>query len=114
MRCLRSLALAALLLTLLRLLQSIRVGVDVEHLAAMAEAVDEGDDAASARKHLVPFLQGTVGRDDGRRALVASGDDFEEHVGVAHAGRERNVRLAKRKAVTTRKQLLAASNQMRS
>jgi hypothetical protein len=64
------------------------VGVDVDLVAVLGEAVDESDDAGGAGEDGAPLFEGKVGRDDRRAVLVAAADDFEEDVGGAAVARE--------------------------
>ena len=41
------------------------IGVDVDDVAVLGDAIDEGHDAGRARKDCAPLLVGQVGRDDG-------------------------------------------------
>jgi hypothetical protein len=59
------------------------VRIDVDLVAVLGEAVDEGDDAGGAWEDSAPLLKGQVGGDDGRAVLVAAADDVEEDVGGA-------------------------------
>lgn len=52
-------------------------------LGLVGEAVDEGDDGGGVGKDVVPVGEEFVGGDDGRGALVATGDDLEKEVGGA-------------------------------
>ena len=46
---------------LLGLLEAVALGVDVDDLGAMNEAIDERDDAGGVREDLAPLLEGLVG-----------------------------------------------------
>jgi hypothetical protein len=73
----------------LGLLESIAGAGDVDDLGAVKKPVDEGDGARGVREDLGPLGERLVGgQDDGARAIVAPGDDFEEQVGVAIVVRE--------------------------
>jgi hypothetical protein len=55
----------------------------VQHLAAVDETINEGDDAGSVRKDVGPFGEGFVrGEHDGLEGFVAARDDLEEQIGV--------------------------------
>ena len=60
-----------------------RVGVDVEDVAGLGEAVNEGGDAGGAGEDRAPLLEPEVGGDDGGALLMAATDDVEQ---VAAAG----------------------------
>jgi len=51
------------------------VGVDVEDVAVLNEAVDESSDAGGAGKDRAPALEGELGADDGGALEVAAADD---------------------------------------
>src|ERR1700694_1442349 len=57
------------------------VGVDVDDMAVLGEAVDEGCDAGSTGEDGAPLLVGEVGADDGGALLVAATDEVVEQVG---------------------------------
>jgi hypothetical protein len=59
------------------------VGVDVDLVAVLSKAVDEGDDAGGAGEDGAPLLEGQVGGDDRGSMFVAAADDVEEDVGRA-------------------------------
>ena len=46
---------------LLGLLEAVAVGFDVDHLGAVDEAIDEGDDAGGVGEDLAPFGERLVG-----------------------------------------------------
>ena len=56
-----------------RLLVAPGLGVDVDDVAVLGEAVDEGDDAGGTREDGVPLLVGEVGGDEGGALLVPRG-----------------------------------------
>src|SRR5207249_2353785 len=64
-----------------------RVGVDVDGVAGLSEAVDQRGDASGAREDRAPVLEGQVGGDDGWALLMAAADDVVEHVATARVGR---------------------------
>jgi hypothetical protein len=69
---------------LLGFFEAVALGVDVDDLGAVDEAVDERDDAGGVREDLAPFGEGLVGAEqNGLLRVVAAGDDLEEKVGVA-------------------------------
>ncbi len=45
-------------------------------VGVVGQTVEKGDDTAGIWKDLVPFLEGSVGRDDGRSMLVTAVEDF--------------------------------------
>jgi len=57
--------------------------VDVDEVAVLGEAIDEGHDAGRAWKDSAPLLVGQVGRDDGDLGFVATINDVAEKVGGA-------------------------------
>jgi len=59
------------------------VGVDVDGVAVLGEAVDEGAEAGGVLEDRAPLLVGEVRRQDDRLLLVATADDVEEQVGCA-------------------------------
>jgi hypothetical protein len=59
------------------------VGVDVDLVAVLGEAIDEGDDTGGTREDGPPLFEGQVGGDDRGAVLVAAADDVEEDVGGA-------------------------------
>jgi hypothetical protein len=68
----------------LGLLEAVAVGLDVDDLGAMDEAVDEGVDAGGVGEDPVPLGEGLVGAEqDGLAGVVAAGDDLEEEIGIA-------------------------------
>src|SRR4051812_26413836 len=69
---------------LLRFLQAVAVGLDLDDLGAVDEAVDERDDAGGVREDLGPLRECLVrAEDDGLVGVVAPRDDLEEEIGVA-------------------------------
>ena len=44
----------------------------------MQQAVEQGDDTGGVGEYLVPFLEGAIGGEDDRLALVTPVDDFIE------------------------------------
>src|SRR4051812_41616651 len=69
---------------LLGFLEAVALGVDVDDLRAVDEAIYEGDDAGGVREDLAPRGEGLVGtEEDGLVDVVATGDDLEEEIGVA-------------------------------
>ena len=64
------------------LFEAVAIGVDLNDLSVVSEAVDEGDDAAGVGEDLVPLSEGLVGGHHGGGVLVAAVDDLEEQVGV--------------------------------
>ena len=59
------------------------VGVDIDGVAVLSEAVDEGDDAGGAGEDGAPLLEGEIRGDDRRAVLMAAADDVIEEVGGA-------------------------------
>jgi hypothetical protein len=59
------------------------VRVDVERVAVLSEAVDEGADARGVVKDRAPEFVGKVGGDHNRALLVTTTDDVKEQVGGA-------------------------------
>jgi hypothetical protein len=73
--------------TLEGMLVAPRIGIDVDLMAVLGEAVDECDDAGCSGEDCAPLLESEIGRDDRRALLVAPADDVEENVsGSAVAG----------------------------
>jgi hypothetical protein len=64
------------------------LGLDIDDVTVLGEAVDEGRDAGGAGEDGGPLLEGEVGGDDGGALLVAAGDDGVEAVGGAAVGGE--------------------------
>jgi len=54
------------------------VGVDVDAVAVLGEAVDEGADTSGAGEDGSPLLESQVGRDDDAALLVPAADDVVE------------------------------------
>ncbi len=71
-----------LLLMLLGLLESIGFALDGDNLRVVYQPIHQGDHAGDVGKDLTPLLEGAIGRDEGRALFIASGDDFEQQVGV--------------------------------
>lgn len=57
--------------------------MDVQHVAVLHEAVDQGRHAGSTWEQGTPVLEGQVGGDEQRALFVAPADDVEEEVGRA-------------------------------
>ena len=69
---------------LLGLFETVAIGLDIDDLGAVDEAIDEGDHAGGVGEDLVPFGEGLVGaKQDGLSCVVAPSDDLEEEVGIA-------------------------------
>ena len=56
------------------------LGIDVDHMAMLDEAIDEGRNASGAGKHRAPLSKRQVGRDDNRSGFVPPTDDVVEQV----------------------------------
>ena len=54
------------------------IGLDIEHVAVLDEAVHEGRDACGTGKHRPPLLERQVGGDDRRALLMALAGDVVE------------------------------------
>jgi len=57
-----------------------RVALDVEGVAVLGEAVDEGSNAGGSWEDGTPGLEGEIGRDDGAGPFVTAADDAVEEV----------------------------------
>ena len=57
------------------------VSEDLDAVAALSEAVNEGDDAGSAGEDGAPLLESQVGSDDRRGAFVTAADEVIEDLG---------------------------------
>src|SRR5512145_2494727 len=64
------------------------VAVDVEGVAILGEAIDEGGDARGSGEDGAPGLEREIGRDDGGSFLVPAADDVEEEVCGSRVTRE--------------------------
>lgn len=64
------------------------VGVDVDGVAVLGEAIDEGYDTRGAGKDGTPLLECEVGGDHRRALLVTTADDVIEEVGGAIVARQ--------------------------
>jgi hypothetical protein len=74
---------------LLGLLEPIALAFQGEDLGAVEQPIDDGAHATGIGKDLIPFTEQLVGRqENGTALLVATGDDFEEQIGVVVAARE--------------------------
>src|ERR1019366_3085899 len=63
------------------------LGVDVDDVAVLSEAIDESTEAGSVVEHGAPLLESEIGRDDDGADFVATADDMKEQVrGAAVAG----------------------------
>ena len=67
---------------------------DLDAIAVLSEALDEGDDTGRARKRGAPLLECQVRRDDRRALLVAAADDVVQQ-GQPRVNRKANI-LARR------------------
>ena len=56
------------------------LGVDIEDVAVLSEAVDEGAETRGVVKDRAPLLEGEVGRDDDGARFVATTDDVKEQI----------------------------------
>jgi hypothetical protein len=56
------------------------VAVDIEDVAMLCEAVDQGYDASGSGEDGAPFLEGEIGGDDRAGAFVPSTDDAVEEI----------------------------------
>ena len=73
----------------LGLFESIAVGLDVDHLSAVDQAIDECDHAGCVREYFAPFGEALVGAEQKRFAeVVATRDDLEQQISVATVVRE--------------------------
>ena len=59
------------------------VGVNVDAVAVLGEAVDESADAGRTGEYAAQLLEGEVGGDDGGTVFVTAADDVVEDVGGA-------------------------------
>jgi len=59
------------------------VGVDVDDVAVLSEAIDEGTQAGGVGEDVAPLLVGEVGGEDDGALLVTATDDPEEKIGCA-------------------------------
>jgi hypothetical protein len=66
----------------LRLLELVRLALDVDDVGVVRQPVDQGDDASGVGEHVGPLAKRAVGADQRRTFLVAQRDDLEEQVGV--------------------------------
>jgi len=64
------------------------LGVDVDDVAVLHEAVDERCDAGGAWKHRSPLPKRQVGRDHDRPRFVPPTDDVVEQIGRAVVARQ--------------------------
>ena len=71
------------MLTLERLLEAPAVGPGLDDVGIEGEPVDHRLAQALLGKHLGPFTEREVGRDDQRSAFVAFGEDLEDQFGGA-------------------------------
>jgi hypothetical protein len=65
-----------------------RVALDIEGVAVLGEAVDEGSDAGGSGEDGAPCLEGEIGRDDRAGAFVTATDDAVEEVPRTSVARE--------------------------
>jgi hypothetical protein len=56
------------------------VGVDVDGVAVLCEAVDEGHDTRGAGEDSAPLLEGQICGDDSRALLVTPADDVVQKI----------------------------------
>lgn len=56
------------------------VGHDIDGVAVLGKAIDQGSDAGGAGKEGAPLLERQVGGDDDGARLVSPADDVEEQV----------------------------------
>ncbi len=64
-------------------LEPVALGLDLDHLGAVHEPVDERDDAPGVREDLAPVGEGLARAEQHwLLRVVATGDDLEEQVGV--------------------------------
>ena len=66
-----------------RELLPVGVGVDVQDMAVLDEAVDQRADARGPREEGAPLLEGQIRGDDGGASQVPTGDDVVQDVGRA-------------------------------
>ena len=64
------------------------VGIDVDGVAGLGEAIDERGDAGGTREDGAPLLEREVGGDDGGPELMATADDVVEDVAAASIRRQ--------------------------
>jgi len=72
---------------------SIAVALDVDDVAVMGDPIDESDDAGGVGENGRPFLEGEIGGDDDRAALVVARVDHavEQIGGVVVIGQIREL-----------------------
>ena len=63
-----------------------RIGIDVEHVAVLGEAIDERTETRRVAEDGAPLLVGEVGGDHDCAALVPVADDAEQQVGGGAVG----------------------------
>jgi hypothetical protein len=61
--------------------EAVAGSVDVDHVAVVEEAVEDGDGQDVVAKNLAPFGGAFVAGDDHGAAFLSAGDESEDHVG---------------------------------
>jgi hypothetical protein len=64
------------------------VGVDVEGVAVLSEAVDQGAEARGIVEHGAPLLVSEIGGQDDRAFFVSATDDVKQQIGGPAVARD--------------------------